>query len=210
VRVPSFAAGAGSATVVRSRPAVADAKPRAKPKPAKSQPATAARGSGPARGTAPTGKTPVWVVVLAVLGLVMLMLLIVLAVVAIPAYRDYTARAAVAEALVRAQPARMTISERALADDHLPEVADELDGFIGGPLAAIQWRDGLLQLTLNVDGVDAAAATVALEPFYDEANDVLVWRCGFAPVPARMRELTDADSATATTLPSRLLPASCR
>jgi Tfp pilus assembly major pilin PilA len=199
-----------AATMVRQRPAaVAKAKPQAKPKPQsrpKMKPKPAPRPAG-----APRSGIPTWAIVTIVLGGAFLVLLLFGAAIAIPAYADYKSRAQVSEALLRAQPAKMQITEIALETRELPDQVEDLAAQLGGPLKRIEWRDGLLMLEL-ADVTDDAqqAAILALEPYYDSNNELLNWRCAEAPAPSGLQELTDADSATATTVPRRLLPASCR
>jgi uncharacterized RDD family membrane protein YckC/Tfp pilus assembly major pilin PilA len=133
----------------------------------------------------------------------------IVAAISIPAYNDYTQRAVTAGAINEANGAKVAIAEFVLANQRLPDslseagIAEQLSG------AAMSLQDGVLVLTLAAPGTAADGGTIGLEPYQDAGGSV-VWRCGNAEPPAGASDFTGGDASFYTSLPSTMLPVSCR
>jgi len=149
----------------------------------------------------------------------------ILAAIAIPAYQDYTIRAQVSEGLTLASDLKAGVAEYAaqvgnwpvnLAEAGLGSVAAGIDKqgrYVNS--VDIDTAGGTIVITYGRDAnTRIAAQTLAIQPFTNTNGDV-VWRCGLSDAPGLpatpiLGTTTSADSAGATALLDKHMPASCR
>jgi len=145
----------------------------------------------------------------------------ILASMAIPAYQTYTIRAQVSEGLSLASASRPPVASAFFDDGEAPT-----DRAAAGLSANATDTSGKYVTSVNVDngalvityGAEANAAinglTLRLTP-YESTDLSVVWRCGFAPVPAGLSLMGTAGGGNAavylpTTVPFQYLPGNCR
>ncbi len=179
--------------------------------PARAAPGYARTTSGPVRSPPASSKgMPIWAIGLIVLG-VMVPVLGILAAIAIPAYSDYTERAKVSEGLAAAAPYKVAIAESYLTEGKLPETLEGQGLSVSSRnVKSIDWVDHLLVITYQGRNFDEGSDALVLQPFRPANGESLVWRCGFASAPGGARSLSEDDSSSRTTLPSKYLPSTCR
>jgi type IV pilus assembly protein PilA len=136
----------------------------------------------------------------------------ILAAVALPAYRDYTVRAKVTEALLAASSCRTTITE-IVASAAAPQLQDacsvQPSRYVD---SVVTQADGGIVVTVQNLGVNVGSRnTITLMPYLDPEGTVplganppggvriATWRCGTAGAIGRDRALE-----------ARYLPGSCR
>ncbi len=130
----------------------------------------------------------------------------ILAAVALPAYRDYTIKAKVSEALLAASACRTTVTETIQTATQLPQAdawgCEVKDGEGTKYVKKVSTNDkGMITVTVHNAGADG---DVTLRPFADAAMTaepalggvVSTWRCGA--------------KADGTTLSPKYLPGSCK
>lgn len=122
------------------------------------------------------------------------------------AYNDYTTRAQVSEALARTADARIAISEYLLTNDHPPESLEtvQVDPDLAHG-ATLRFADGVLHIHFD--------PRTAPAPLRDARIGIGLaadgrWYCGMAS--GAQAQWVGKHPAGHTTLPSALLPASCR
>jgi type IV pilus assembly protein PilA len=145
----------------------------------------------------------------------------ILAAIAIPAYQDYTIRAQVTEGISMASSAKVPVVDAFLQRGRPPAnrtaagmTANATDTR-GKYVQSVEVTDGTVIVTF---GFDAHAIinglTVTLVP-YETPEASVVWRCGDAAAPTGLQPMGTADGTnpspvTASTVPTRYLPAPCR
>jgi len=144
----------------------------------------------------------------------------ILAAIAIPAYQDYTIRAQVTEGLNLIDATKVAVADYYTQNGNFPAV-----GVMAAAPGGLEFTDkprgkysevdvldavGTLQATYNQAGANGKLAgnTLAVSPSISSNGD-LVWRCGKAAAPGNMKT-PGADTAAATSLPPKWLPASCK
>lgn len=145
----------------------------------------------------------------------------ILAAIAIPAYQTYTVRAQVAEGINMAAFAKAPIVD-AFFDRGVPPADRSAAGMSanaadtqGKYVSAVDVTNGALTITFGNEANSLVLGLNVTVTPYETANLGVVWRCGYAPVPAGLSELgTFAGLNTAVhvdpTVPSEYLPSSCR
>ena len=145
----------------------------------------------------------------------------ILAAIAIPAYQLYTVRAQVTEGINMGAHAKTRVQESFLNHGQAP--ADRAAaGLSGTPtdtsgkyVRSVNVANGVLVVTFGNDAnASIATLTVTMTP-YETAGLGVVWRCGFANVPAGSQLMgTSGGGNTAAyiapTVPAQYLPSSCR
>jgi type IV pilus assembly protein PilA len=144
----------------------------------------------------------------------------ILASMAIPAYQTYTIRAQVSEGLQLAAAAKHPIVTSFLDDGRAP--ADRVEAGLspnatdatGNYVSSIAVTDGVLVIMYgNSANSVIAGSTLTLTP-YQTADQTVVWRCGYSPVPAGTVELGTGSTNVAVYLPptvlEQYLPPNCR
>ena len=145
----------------------------------------------------------------------------ILAAIAIPAYQNYTIRAQVAEGINMAAFAKASIAESFVEHGEAPSnrlragmTANPTDTR-GKYVESVNIVNGSLVITF---GHEANAAisnmNITVTP-YETPDRSVVWRCGYAPVPANLSPMGTAGGGTAAnhtlpTVPQQYLPATCR
>ncbi len=158
----------------------------------------------------------------------------ILAAIAIPAYQDYTIRSQVTEGLNLAGAVKAAVAETYAQTGEWPTSLTEV-GIVdengtetppsGKYVSSVDFAEGeagtlVITYAGSANNGQANAAidgeTLALQP-YVSGNQDIVWRCGYAPEPALEgtsaadQAGTDSgDSANATTILPKYLPATCR
>ncbi len=137
----------------------------------------------------------------------------IVAAVALPAYQDYTARAQVASVVAATGELKTYLAEHYIARGNFPDSLDEADvgetelGEMSKYLENFWIEDGTIVLQF---GDEATAGlkeqTLTLTPY--QLGTGVVWRCGNGTVDDAAQPLSGPE--TATTVPDKLLPASCR
>ena len=139
----------------------------------------------------------------------------ILAAIAIPAYQDYTIRAQVTEGLSLAGDLKASIAEWYAQTGEWAELTNL--GVSGGVTAKaakyvteIDVQEGVITIKYgNQANTNILDDTLALGPGVNSNSDV-VWVCGKATEPSAATFGTPGAAATATTLPNKYLPATCR
>jgi type IV pilus assembly protein PilA len=146
----------------------------------------------------------------------------ILAAIAIPAYQDYTIRAQVSEGLNLAAAAKAAVAEDFL-NEGIPPV-DRLDAGMsanatdtsGKYVVSVGVANGVITITYGNEAnaqITGANNTLTLTP-YESVDLSVVWRCGYAPVPAGTAILgTSGMAPTAYVAPTILpqyAPSACR
>lgn len=159
------------------------------------------------------GPIPAWAVVVLVIVFGSVPMLGILAAIAIPAYADFTQRARVSEALMDAAPAKIAVAEWYQTHEALPESL-EAAGLERAPLGKhvrqLEFRDGLIVVTLAMPKSALDGQTVALEPYWMAESQYVAWRCGRAPAPAGGSDIAPGDSAAETSIEEQYAPSACR
>jgi type IV pilus assembly protein PilA len=153
----------------------------------------------------------------------------ILAAIAIPAYQDYTIRAQVSEGMTLAAAAKAAVAETFMNTGEAP-VNRSLAGMSatetdtsGKYVTQVLVTNGTISVTYgNEVNSIIDLATVSLTP-YETADQSIVWRCGYAPVPlggtgtalAPMGTVAAGIIAayaapTGTGMDQRFVPAACR
>jgi Tfp pilus assembly major pilin PilA len=141
-----------------------------------------------------------------------------LAAIAIPAYQDYTIRAQISEGLTLASVAKTAVVETFLTADQMPAdwsqagLAPDLADTSGPYVQSIEIVDGRVDITYgNQANSIIAGEVLSITPYIEERdeNDLYVlWRCGYAPIPATAtHEVTEYQAGT---LEEKYLPSACR
>ena len=141
----------------------------------------------------------------------------ILAAIAIPAYQDYLIRSQVSEGLAMASASKAAVSEYYANHGSWPVanadagvgVAADIDGKY---VSAITIAGGGITVDYgNEVNETVATYTVGLTPGASANGDV-VWRCGGAvgDVPDGWAGGATSATDTATTMPNKYLPSSCR
>lgn len=144
----------------------------------------------------------------------------ILASLAISAYQTYTVRAQVSEGLNLAAGAKVSIVD-AYTNDGVPPAgrveaglsADATDNS-GAYVTQVDVINGRIEVTFgNRAHQDILGNRISVTP-YVTAGNVVVWRCGNAPVPAGNPMGTGGGGAVAAheapTVEDRYLPSACR
>lgn len=137
----------------------------------------------------------------------------ILAAIAVPAYQDYTSRAVVNQAIAAAAPLRLTITEHYMAHGTLPraqDLAHLLDPQPAGVPAQILFEAGAIRIRFTEEASAALAGSqLYLRPYADDHGQ-LHFVCGQADAPYSSQPLIEDLDASATTVATKQLPASCR
>ena len=133
----------------------------------------------------------------------------ILAAIAIPAYQDYTIRAQVTEGINLAGVLQTGIAEYFTNVGSFPATLSAA-GISSSPsgkyVTNLAITNGGITVTYgNQANVKVSGCTLSLLPYTDANNDVL-WRCGFATAPAGT---VATGGAVATTVSPQYLPTSC-
>lgn len=141
----------------------------------------------------------------------------ILASLAVSAYQTYTVRAQVAEGLSMASGAKVPIVDAFTSNGVAP--ADRAAAGIppdplstrGNYVSGIDVIGGRVQITFGGPRAhqDIIGRTLSLTPYVTAGNTV-VWRCGFAPIPAGGTALTGGSNHEDPTVERRYLPTTCR
>ena len=137
----------------------------------------------------------------------------ILAAIAIPAYQNYTIRAQVTEGLTLADGWKTAIAEYYANTGVMPGAIGNLSGTSqssGKYEASILVSGGSIVIAYGGAAnakITGASNTLALIPYTNANNDVL-WKCGYATLPASASASTAGTSVTTTVLP-QYLPTSC-
>ena len=141
----------------------------------------------------------------------------ILAAIAIPAYQDYLIRSQVSEGLTMASAAKASVSEYYANKGSWPATNSDAGlgsaGTINGKyVSGITVAGGGITVDYgNEVNQKIAANYVALTPGASENGDV-IWRCGGAvgDVPSGWANGATSATDTATSMPGKYLPSSCR
>ena len=146
----------------------------------------------------------------------------ILAAIAIPAYQDYTIRSQVTEGLNLAAPAKASVAEVFANLGSFPQTNEAAgiaaaESINGKYVTSVRIGDsGMITITYgNQANTRLAGKTLALAPGANANGDV-VWVCGRATAPTLAAGDDDedviepGDSATATSILDKYLPATCR
>ncbi|MEJ2128869.1 MAG: pilin [Woeseiaceae bacterium] len=143
----------------------------------------------------------------------------ILASIAITAYQTYTVRAQVAEALNMAAGAKTPIVD-AYNNRGQPAIDRAAAGMTPNPadtqgryVSLVNVVNGRVDITFGNEAHQEIQGDVLSVTPYISAGGNIVWRCGVAPAPAGMSELTGGgvtSAHAAPTLETRYLPSSCR
>ena len=145
----------------------------------------------------------------------------ILAAIAIPAYQNYTVRAQVTEGLNLGAHAKTRVEESYVNRGEAP--VDRLQAGLSGNAAdtsgkyvqSLDVNNGVLVVTFgNEANAAIATLTLTMTP-YETAGRGVVWRCGFASVPAGSQLMGTAGGGNAAvyiapTVALQYLPAACR
>jgi type IV pilus assembly protein PilA len=137
----------------------------------------------------------------------------ILAAIAIPAYQNYTIRAQVTEGLTLADGWKTAIAEYYANTGVMPAGIANLAGTCnstGKYEASITVSGGSIVIAyggLANAKITGASNTLGLVP-YINANSDLLWRCGYATLPASA-SATTAGTAVTTNVLAQYLPTSC-
>lgn len=146
-------------------------------------------------------------------GYTTVMVAAILAAIAVPAYQDYIARASAASAIAAAAPLRLAISEHYAAHGSLPQAVDLADLLERQPVdlpAQILFEGGAIRIRFTAQApAGLAGEQLYLHPHVDESGQI-GFACGLAPIAYGSRRLIEDLPIDATTVPEKLLPASCR
>jgi type II secretory pathway pseudopilin PulG/Zn-dependent protease with chaperone function len=118
----------------------------------------------------------------------------ILAAIAIPAYRDYTVRAQVSQALVSAASIKAAVDEYVTTNRAYPNSLEAVgvpESFPEGPISVVALTDDGLEMTLRSDNALLDGKVIVYTAFETEGGGI-GWRCG------------------AGTVEQKYLPASCR
>lgn len=145
----------------------------------------------------------------------------ILAAIAIPAYQDYTIRSQVAEGISMAGNAKVPVVDSFLQRGR-PPVDRTSAGLTANPtdtrgkyVQSVDITNGTVTVTMGFDAHQLInGLTVVLVP-YETGESSVVWRCAYADAPSGLQPMGTADGTnpapvTASTVPVRYLPASCR
>ena len=145
----------------------------------------------------------------------------ILAAIAIPAYQDYTIRAQVSEGMNLAAAAKAAISEtylnrgtaptdRAIAGMEMTQAngADTQGKYVTG----VDVLNGEIIIHYGNEAHNNVDTDILyLTPYLSE-DDSVIWRCGYAPVPAGAVGVMPGatDNSASTSVAQQYLPAACR
>jgi len=145
----------------------------------------------------------------------------ILASIAIPAYQNYTIRAQVSEGISLAAQAKQPIID-SFYDRGAPPANRAAAGMTpnstdtqGKYVESVAITDGAVTVTFGMDSnALIASETLTVTP-YESLDLGIVWRCGFAPVPAGLALMGTANGVTTPvhvdpTIDPEYLPSSCR
>ena len=143
----------------------------------------------------------------------------ILAALAVSAYQTYTVRAQVSEGLNFAAGAKVPIVD-SFNDSGVPPADIAAAGLAALPtdiqgsyVSQVAVNNGRIDITFGNDvHQDAFGDTLSITP-YQAGGGSVIWRCGFAAVPAGAAELTGGGVTAAHQLPTldeRYLPSTCR
>lgn len=145
----------------------------------------------------------------------------ILASLAISAYQTYTVRAQVAEAIIFSTGAKVPIVD-AYNNSGVPPADRAAAGMTplgtdssGSYVASVEIDVGRIDITFgNNAHQDIFGDTLTLTPYQTAGGSgAVMWRCGYAPVPARASVMSGGGVTTAYQVPTideRYLPSSCR
>jgi type IV pilus assembly protein PilA len=145
----------------------------------------------------------------------------ILASIAIPAYQNYTIRAQVTEGLSLAAQAKQPIIDSFLergvppANRQAAGMTQNITDTQGKYVQSVGVTDGAVTVTFGNEANTAIANETFTVTPYESADLGIVWRCGFAPVPAGLDPMGTANGVTTPThvdptVEPEYLPASCR
>ena len=145
----------------------------------------------------------------------------ILASLAISAYQTYTVRAQVAEAINMGAGAKVPVID-AFNNTGQPPADRPAAGMSADPtetkgryVSQVDIDDGRVDVTMgNRVHAEIFGMIISFTPYIDASGSgSVIWRCGAAPAPAGMSELSGGGVSSvylATTVPTRYLPAVCR
>jgi type IV pilus assembly protein PilA len=138
----------------------------------------------------------------------------ILAAIAIPAYQNYTIRAQVTEGLTLADGWKTAIAEYYANTGNMPGAIANLSGTsqsTGKYESSILVSTGSIVITYgasaNAKLATAGSNALSLTPYTNANNDVL-WQCGYATFTAAS-SASIAGGVVTTTVPAQYLPTSC-
>lgn len=145
----------------------------------------------------------------------------ILASIAIPAYQNYTIRAQVSEGISLAAQAKAPIIDSFLMTGFPP--ASRVNAGMtpndtdtqGKYVASVGITDGSVTITFGNSAHSIITADTLTVTPYESVDLGIVWRCGFAPVPAGLPPMGTASGGTVAshtdpTIEIEYLPSSCR
>jgi len=145
----------------------------------------------------------------------------VLAAIAIPTYQDYSIRAQVAEGISMAGNAKVPVVDSFLQRGR-PPVDREAAGLTPNPtdtrgkyVESVAIDNGTIIVTFGYEAhASIQGLVVALIP-YETPELSVVWRCAYGDPPSGLATMGTLDGTnpaplTASTVPSRYLPTTCR
>jgi type IV pilus assembly protein PilA len=146
----------------------------------------------------------------------------ILAAIAIPAYQTYTIRAQVAEGLSMAAQSKGPVADAFFTRGAAPVnrlqtgmTANATDTS-GKYVRSIDIDNGVLVVEFGAEAHELIAGLTVTTTPYETPDMSVVWRCGYAPVPAGdvapMGTANDLNAAVylPPTVPEQYLPAHCR
>ena len=140
----------------------------------------------------------------------------ILAAVALPAYQDYTKRAKVSELILAASSCRTSITESYASGNSFPAnnwgCENTATGGASKYVASITTTaDGAILVTAqNIGDTNIDTKVVSLIPYHDATNPKAVATAGHLGSSVFKWLCGGGSGTTATTIPQKFLPGSCR